>query len=45
LNFVSLNVDLQLPNLFKHSCTLPESMTNSRIDNVRLIAIVLDSSP
>ena len=45
LNYVSLNVDLQLPNLFKHSCTLPESMTNSRIDNVRLIAIVLDSSP
>jgi hypothetical protein len=45
LNFVSLNVDLQLPNSFKQSCKLPESMTNSRIDNVRLIAIVLDSSP
>jgi hypothetical protein len=45
LNFVSLNVDLQLPNSFKQSRKLPESMTNSRIDNVRLTAIVLDSSP
>jgi hypothetical protein len=45
LNYVSLNIDLTLPTSFKDSSQLPESLTKTRIDDVRVTAIVLDSSP